>query len=81
MSLAEKCEKATYVIDNTGTMEDTKQQVLDIYSKLCKSKLHWRLRIGVLAVVALMSAVVAYLIRWWTKVNIYLSCTCIFFGL
>jgi len=50
MPLNEKCNLATYVIDNNGDISETKQQVIEIHKKLQCSKRHWILRTGLLTV-------------------------------
>ena len=62
MSLAEKCDKATCIIDNSGNLDTTKQQVMDIYRKLRDSKKQWRLRLGIIGFLMLISTVVGYFI-------------------
>lgn len=53
MSLEEKCEKAHYVIDNSGDIENTRKQAKRIVGILNDSWEHWRIRfyIAILAVV------------------------------
>ncbi|KAL4222769.1 hypothetical protein ACF0H5_018809 [Mactra antiquata] len=59
MSLDEKCRLATYVIDNNGSIEDTKKQVVALYELLCESKKQWKLRIVLFSVFALLGSVMA----------------------
>ena len=47
MSLDKKSEKADFVIENSGNIQDLKQQVLDIHQKLNQSTLHWKIRLGI----------------------------------
>jgi len=35
MSIEEKRERSTFIIDNSGTVDDTKRQVLELFKKLC----------------------------------------------
>ncbi|KAK3592021.1 hypothetical protein CHS0354_031532 [Potamilus streckersoni] len=51
MSLQEKCRRATYVIDNSNSVEDTRKQVKILYDKLQRSKAHWKLRFLLLSIV------------------------------
>ena len=63
--LIQKCEKATHVIDNSGDIEQTKEQVESIYKELIRCKKHWRVRLllgGVL--VSLVGLVISH-IRFW----------------
>ncbi|XP_064648083.1 dephospho-CoA kinase domain-containing protein-like [Lineus longissimus] len=45
MALETKRKRASYVINNSKTLVETKQQVEQIFRELGASKLHWRLRI------------------------------------
>lgn len=45
MSLNTKCERAHFVIENSGSMDDTREQVIRIVSILKSSRHHWKLRI------------------------------------
>ena len=47
MSLDKKSEKADFVIENSGNIQDLKQQVLEIHQKLNQSTLHWKIRLGI----------------------------------
>merc|ERR1712018_1030408 len=46
MSLDKKSEKADYVLENSGNLQDLKQQVMDIHQKLNQSTLHWKIRLN-----------------------------------
>lgn len=52
MSLDEKCAKADFVVENSGSAADTREQVLRIIDNLRASKHHWKIRI----IVGLLSA-------------------------
>ncbi|KAK7788302.1 hypothetical protein R5R35_010796 [Gryllus longicercus] len=45
MPLESKCEKAHFVVENSGTVEDTRQQVIKIISILRGYRAHWKLRV------------------------------------
>lgn len=45
MSLDTKCEKANFVIENSGNIEDTREQVARIAATLKSSRHHWKLRL------------------------------------
>ncbi|XP_045169007.2 dephospho-CoA kinase domain-containing protein-like [Mercenaria mercenaria] len=62
MSLDEKCRLATFVIDNSGDIANTRQQVLEIHKKLCSSRRHWKLRIVLLSVIIVFVSVIGYLV-------------------
>ncbi|XP_046397244.1 dephospho-CoA kinase [Ischnura elegans] len=51
MPLEEKCERANFVINNSGSEEETRQQVEGILSVLQKSRAYWRLRLLFLGVI------------------------------
>ncbi|XP_071102853.1 dephospho-CoA kinase domain-containing protein-like [Haliotis cracherodii] len=53
MALSEKCKRATYIIDNSGTVEMTEAQVVELHKKLHRSRAHWRIR--TMLVMALVS--------------------------
>ncbi|XP_063223906.1 dephospho-CoA kinase [Bacillus rossius redtenbacheri] len=44
MPLETKCERAHFVVENSGTVDDTRQQVVRIISLLRSSRAHWKLR-------------------------------------
>ncbi|XP_023713600.1 dephospho-CoA kinase domain-containing protein [Cryptotermes secundus] len=44
MSLERKCEQAHFVVENSGTIQDTREQVLQILYILRSYKAHWKLR-------------------------------------
>ncbi|XP_067005516.2 dephospho-CoA kinase domain-containing protein [Anabrus simplex] len=44
MPLESKCEKAHFVVENSGTVEDTREQVLRILSILRTYRVHWKIR-------------------------------------
>lgn len=62
MPLAEKCERATHIIDNSGSMENTETQVKKLYETFQNSKLHWRLRLGVLGILVLLTVILGHFI-------------------
>lgn len=45
MALDVKCEKAQYVIENSGSIEDTREQVTRIVAALKSSNHHWKMRL------------------------------------
>ena len=45
MSLAEKCRRADYVIDNSGSRDETARRVVEVYEEICRSKAHWKVRV------------------------------------
>ena len=47
MSLDKKSEKADFILENSGNLDDLKQQVAEIYQKLSESTFHWKIRLGI----------------------------------
>ena len=47
MSLDDKCRRADFVIENSGSVDDTRQQVAAVHAKLSSSRLHWRIRLAI----------------------------------
>jgi len=45
MSLEKKESMAQFVIENSGALRDTTEQVLNIHEKLRTSRLHWKIRL------------------------------------
>lgn len=60
MPLEWKCERAHYVVENSGTLKDTTQQVVRIIETLNASKHHWKVRI----ILALLSSGIFTLLLW-----------------
>lgn len=60
MPLEWKCERAHYVVENSGTLKDTTQQVVRIIENLNASKHHWKVRI----ILALLSSGIFTLLLW-----------------
>lgn len=64
MPLSEKCSKAQYVIENSGTEEDSKRQVLWIYDELNSSRSHWKYRIPAVTILTVVTGGVSLLLTW-----------------
>lgn len=62
ISLDEKCNRASYVIDNSSNLETTEKQVKRLYEKFSGSYAYLPLRIIVLLLVVLMAWSLIYLI-------------------
>lgn len=62
MSLEEKCSRASYVIDNSGTLRSTEEQVNRLYEKFRKSYAYLPLRIGIFLIVFLLTWLLFYVI-------------------
>jgi hypothetical protein len=45
MPLEQKAALAQFVIENSGSLEDTRQQVEDIHRELSRSLFHWKVRL------------------------------------
>ncbi|KAG8227163.1 hypothetical protein J437_LFUL001707 [Ladona fulva] len=52
MPLEQKCERANFVVFNSGTLEDTRNQVEGIISMLRQSRAHWKLRLLFVGLIA-----------------------------
>ncbi|KAL5007485.1 hypothetical protein ScPMuIL_016291 [Solemya velum] len=63
MSLEEKSKRATYVIDNSGTIADTELQVKKLYRTIESSNVHWRIRVAVVSCLAAVIALVSYILK------------------
>jgi len=63
MSLEEKCRRADFVIDNSRSVEDTETQVRRTVEDLSQSWAHWKLRFALLACLALLAAVIYFLVN------------------
>ncbi|XKL67842.1 hypothetical protein PGB90_003333 [Kerria lacca] len=64
MSLESKCEKADFVVENSSSSKDTRDQVIRIIENLRASKHHWKIRFivgllstGFLSIITLMGYV------------------------
>jgi len=64
MPLSEKRAKADYIIENSGTLEDTKRQVTEIFKKLNSSKAYLTVRIPVLVVLTLFVGGLSVAVSW-----------------
>ena len=67
MPLIQKCEKATHVIDNSGDIEQTKQQVKNVYKELIRSKKHWRVRLLLGGVLITVVGFIICHVRFWNS--------------
>merc|ERR1739847_209033 len=45
MNMDEKAAMAQFVIENSGSLQDTQEQVARIHTNLSKSFFHWRVRL------------------------------------
>ncbi|XP_076460541.1 dephospho-CoA kinase-like [Babylonia areolata] len=68
MPLEEKCRRATFIVDNSGTTEMTHKQVLDLFHLFRRSTAHWPLRIFGWTSMAILSWVLLKFVQcvcWW----------------
>lgn len=63
MSLDKKCERSHFVIDNSGSLTDTKSQTILIMNMLMESKHHWKMRSVFMATAALLLSGLAWFIN------------------
>ena len=47
MPLDTKSDRADFVLENSGNLQDLKRQVIEIHKKLSTSSLHWKIRFGI----------------------------------
>ena len=47
MPLDTKSERADFVLENSGNLQDLKRQVIEIHKKLSASPFHWKIRFGI----------------------------------
>eukprot|EP00095_Tigriopus_kingsejongensis_P004511 snap_masked-scaffold427_size174323-processed-gene-0.28 protein:Tk04511 transcript:snap_masked-scaffold427_size174323-processed-gene-0.28-mRNA-1 annotation:"dephospho- kinase domain-containing" len=45
MCLEQKAERAQFVIENSGSLRDTREQVEQIHQELSQSRFHWKIRL------------------------------------
>jgi len=62
MPLEEKCGRANFVIDNSGSYEETRQQITSTHKVLCKSKHHRRIIVYVFMWLFVITGSVCWLI-------------------
>ncbi|XP_064613832.1 dephospho-CoA kinase domain-containing protein-like [Liolophura sinensis] len=60
MSLAEKVRRATYIVNNEGSREATRQHVEQLHCQLCASRAQWKLRLGLVTVIGLLTIIGIY---------------------
>lgn len=63
MSLEEKCKQSHFVVENSGTVRDTEEQVMRILDVLRQSNQHWKLRGIVLATTTVFFGVLTWLLN------------------
>ncbi|XP_067633977.1 dephospho-CoA kinase [Eurosta solidaginis] len=63
MPLDKKCEQSHFVIDNSGSIEATKEAALRIVQLMNDSKHHWRNRVTLLGILLGLGLVIYYLNR------------------
>lgn len=61
MPLEEKCNRANFVIDNSGSLEETRKQVLQVNRVLKHSKFHWKLRLYLMLLFGLAMCIFLWL--------------------
>ncbi|XP_065363419.1 dephospho-CoA kinase [Calliphora vicina] len=61
MPLDKKCEQSHFVVDNSGSIEDTEAAALHICNMMKESKQHWLNRLSLLGIVGAILFVIYYL--------------------
>ncbi|GAB6026767.1 hypothetical protein CHUAL_013266 [Chamberlinius hualienensis] len=62
MPLEEKCKKAQFIINNSGSLSETKSQAQSIYQVLRQSKQHWKLRFLITGWTVMVTLVIVWLL-------------------
>ncbi|XP_014097714.1 dephospho-CoA kinase domain-containing protein [Bactrocera oleae] len=65
MPLEKKCEQSHFVIDNSGSIEATREAALRIVQLMNDSKQHWRNRVTLFGILLGLSLVIYYLNRFF----------------
>ena len=73
MPLEEKCKQSHFVVDNSGNLSDTEQEVLKILEVLFDSNQHWKIRGIILATAAVFFSGVAWLLDYKYKIFSHLN--------
>ncbi|KAJ6632869.1 Dephospho-CoA kinase domain-containing protein [Pseudolycoriella hygida] len=68
MPLELKCSQSHFVIENSGTLNDTEQQALQILEVLLESNHHWKIRGIILTTAAVFFSGVAWLLDYKYKI-------------
>lgn len=68
MPLAKKCELSNFVVDNTATFDETRQQVEKIYSYFSSSKHHLRVRVYLCGCFLAFSSIIGLFLYAFYKV-------------
>lgn len=63
MPLEEKCKMSHFVVENSGSVNDTKDQALRILDVLQQSNQHWKIRGIVLATATVFFGVLTWLLN------------------
>lgn len=65
MPLEDKCRRAHFVVDNSGSERDTREEVVRIINTLRASRAHWRLRLLLILGATAGVAGAAFAAWWW----------------
>lgn len=67
MSLEQKCNQSHFVIENSGTLQDTEQQTIKILAVLQDSNQHWKIRGVIFATAAILFSSIAWILNYKYK--------------
>ncbi|XP_058821704.1 dephospho-CoA kinase domain-containing protein [Topomyia yanbarensis] len=67
MPLEQKCNQSHFVIENSGTLQDTEEQTLKILSVLQDSNQHWKIRGVIFATAAILFSSIAWILNYKYK--------------
>uniref|UniRef100_A0A1Q3G362 Dephospho-CoA kinase domain-containing protein n=1 Tax=Culex tarsalis TaxID=7177 RepID=A0A1Q3G362_CULTA len=67
MPLEQKCGQSHFVIENSGTFQDTEEQTLKILGVLQDSNQHWKIRGVIFATAAILFSSIAWILNYKYK--------------
>lgn len=67
MPLDLKCSKSHFVIENSGTLQDTEEQALKVLAVLQDSNQHWKIRGVIFATAAILFSSIAWILNYKYK--------------
>uniref|UniRef100_U5EZN6 Dephospho-CoA kinase domain-containing protein n=1 Tax=Corethrella appendiculata TaxID=1370023 RepID=U5EZN6_9DIPT len=68
MPLEQKCAESHFVIENSGTLQDTEEQTMKIINLLQESNHHWKIRGILLATAAVLFSGIAWILNYKYKI-------------
>ncbi|XP_055643972.1 dephospho-CoA kinase domain-containing protein [Toxorhynchites rutilus septentrionalis] len=68
MPLEQKCNQSHFVIENSGTLQDTEEQTMKIIAVLQDSNQHWKIRGVIFATAAILFSSIAWILNYKYKI-------------